>query len=143
LPREHLFDVPEREMDVVAGRTWRSQVAAMAIEFHQKLSGGFASDRAAAVSYADLAEQVFREFEPVHSLAVISAVVRRCHADLSGSAGEDQLELLGAMARRQLTALPSIAVALRRKTPGGAPRQPLGWAGREHLVRQRSGLRRS
>jgi len=134
-------------MDVVAGRTWRSQVAAVGLKFHQKLSGGFASDRAVAVSYADLAEQLFREFEPAHSLAVISTVVRRCHADLSGSAGGEQLELLGAMARQQLTALPSIApaiaVALRRKTPGGAPRQPLGWAGREQLVRQRSGLRRS
>lgn len=138
----HLFDVPEREMDVVAGRTWRSQVATMTIEFHQKLSSGCARDKA-VVSYADLAEQLFREFEPAHSLAVISAVVRRCRADLSRSPGEDRLELLEDMARRQLTALPSIALALRQKTPGGAPRQPLGWAGREHLVRQRSGLRRS
>jgi hypothetical protein len=138
----HLFDVPEREMDVVAGCTWRSQVAAMTVEFHQKLSSGCARGKA-AVSYADLAEQLFREFEPAHSLAVISAVVRRCRADLSGSPGEERLELLEDMARQQLTALPSIALALRQKTPGGPSRQPLGWAGREHLVRQRSGLRRS
>jgi len=114
----------------------------MTTEFHQKLSGGCAR-ATAAVSYADLAEQLFGEFEPAHSLSVISAVMRRCRADLSGSAGVERLELLGDMARQQLAALPSLASALRQKTPGGPSRQPLGWAGREHLVRQRSGLRRS
>ncbi len=57
------------------------------------------------VSYCDLTERLFAEFEWRHPLPVITAVVRQCDADLSGAPPEALPELLERSARQRLTDL--------------------------------------
>jgi hypothetical protein len=52
-------------------------------------------------SYCDVAERLFGEFERVHRLPVIAAVVRQCQVQLEGAVPE----LLERLARQRLTDL--------------------------------------
>ena len=61
------------------------------------------------VSYCDVTERMFREFERVHPLPVIAGVVRQCREDLVGSPRGALPELLERLARQRLSDLqPSI-----------------------------------
>jgi len=61
------------------------------------------------VSYCDVTERMFREFERVHPLPVIAGVVRQCRKDLVGSPRGALPELLERLARQRLSDLqPSI-----------------------------------
>jgi hypothetical protein len=55
-------------------------------------------------SYADITEQMFREFTPEHSLAMIADTVRRCRTDLRASRRGPGLESLERLVRQRLTA---------------------------------------
>ncbi len=58
------------------------------------------------ISYCDVTERMFKEFERVHSLPVIAAVVRQCREDLEGSPRGALPELCERLARQRLTDLP-------------------------------------
>ncbi len=58
------------------------------------------------VSYCDVTERMFSEFERVHPLPVIAAVVRQCREDLEGSSRGALPELCERLARQRLTDLP-------------------------------------
>ena len=58
------------------------------------------------VSYCDVTERMFTEFERVHPLPVIAAVVRQCRDDLAGSPPGALPELVERLARQRLSDLP-------------------------------------
>jgi hypothetical protein len=58
------------------------------------------------VSYCDVTERMFTEFERVHPLPVIAAVVRQCRDDLAGSPPGALPELVQRLARQRLSDLP-------------------------------------
>lgn len=58
------------------------------------------------VSYCDVTERMFAEFERVHPLPVIAAVVRQCCDDLAGSPPGAIPELVERLARQRLSDLP-------------------------------------
>jgi len=70
------------------------------------------------VSYCDVTERMFTEFERVHPLPVIAAVVRQCRDDLAGSPPGALPELVQRLARQRLSDLPpstsTISAALHR-----------------------------
>ncbi|MGX7680081.1 hypothetical protein ACSMXN_14410 [Jatrophihabitans sp. DSM 45814] len=55
--------------------------------------------------YADLVEQLFREYEPVLSLCGIVELVNQCRRDLAGSPATAMPELLERLARCRLSVL--------------------------------------
>jgi hypothetical protein len=55
-------------------------------------------------SYADITEQMFREFASEHSLSVIADTVRRCRTDLRASRRGPGLESLERLVRQRLSA---------------------------------------
>ncbi|HEV7790588.1 MAG TPA: hypothetical protein VGP05_16395 [Pseudonocardia sp.] len=55
-------------------------------------------------SYADITEQMFREFASEHSLSVIADTVRRCRTDLRASRHGSGLESLERLVRQRLSA---------------------------------------
>lgn len=57
------------------------------------------------VSNCDLTERLFAEFESLHPLPEITAVVRQCVADLRGAPRDALPELLERSARQRLTDL--------------------------------------
>jgi hypothetical protein len=57
-------------------------------------------------SYADVAECLFREFEPVHELWTITQVVHQCRAELEGSPLASVPGTLESLARERLENLP-------------------------------------
>jgi len=59
------------------------------------------------VSYCDVTERLFGEFERVQPLPVIAAVVRQCRHDLEGSPPGALPELLERLARQRLSDLQS------------------------------------
>lgn len=59
-------------------------------------------------SYADVTERLFREFEPVHGLPMITQIMRRCRADLRGAPGDAMLDTLERMARQRISSLPTL-----------------------------------
>ena len=56
-------------------------------------------------SYADVTERLFRAFEGVHPLPVITAVVAQCRTDLDSVATGAIPELLERLAHQRLTDL--------------------------------------
>ncbi len=56
-------------------------------------------------SYADVTERLFRAFEEVHPLPVITAVVQQCRADLDSVPSEAIPELLERVAHQRLSDL--------------------------------------
>ncbi len=58
------------------------------------------------VSYCDVTERMFTEFERVHPLPVIAAIVRQCRDDLAGSPPGALPELVQRLARQRLSDLP-------------------------------------
>lgn len=58
------------------------------------------------ISYADLAERLFGEFEAAHGLAAISDTIRRCRAELPASPNAATLDVLETRARRRLATTP-------------------------------------
>jgi hypothetical protein len=58
------------------------------------------------VSYADVVERLFRDFEDRHLLSVISSTVRRCDQRLTDHGGTALLELLERAARDCLARAP-------------------------------------
>ncbi len=58
-----------------------------------------------AESYCDVTERLSGEFERVHRLPVIAAVVRQCQVQLEGAAKGSVPVLLERLARQRLTAL--------------------------------------
>jgi len=58
-------------------------------------------------SYCDVTERLFGEFERVHPLPVIAAVVRQCRNDLEGSPPGALPEVLERLARQRLSDLQS------------------------------------
>jgi len=57
------------------------------------------------ISFCDVTERMFGEFERVHPLPVIAAVVRQCREDLEGAPRGAIPELLERLARQRLTDL--------------------------------------
>ena len=58
-------------------------------------------------SYCDVTERLFGEFERVHPLPVIAAVVRQCRNDLEGSPPGALPEVLERLASQRLSDLQS------------------------------------
>ncbi len=56
-------------------------------------------------SYADVTERLFRTFEEVHQLPVITAVVQQCRADLDSVPCGSIPELLERLAHQRLSDL--------------------------------------
>ncbi len=84
-------------------------------------------------SYCDVAERLFGEFERVHRLPVIAAVVRQCQVQLEGAAKGSVPVLLERLARQRLTDLPPTL-------PGGTA-SVHGAAAHEAGTRSATGLR--
>ncbi len=57
------------------------------------------------VSFADVTERLFRRFDAVYPLPVITAVVRQCRTDLDGAPPGAMPELLERLAQQRLSDL--------------------------------------
>ncbi|MBO0849826.1 MAG: hypothetical protein J2P20_10220, partial [Pseudonocardia sp.] len=58
------------------------------------------------ISYADLAECLFGEFEALHGLTAISDTIRQCRAELPASLNAATMNVLETRARRRLATAP-------------------------------------
>jgi hypothetical protein len=86
-----------------------------------------------ALSYADLVERLFREFEDQVTLTAIADVVRECRVQLKGSPPQALPELTERLARQRLTRIAAAAAA----EPGPAPDPGAGTANIGAIPRQR------
>jgi hypothetical protein len=80
--------------------------------------------------YADLIEQLFREYEAVLSLSGIVALVNQCRHDLAGSPVTAMPELLERLARCRLSTLAEEHGARGNQRGTGAEAAPVsevGW----------------
>jgi hypothetical protein len=80
-------------------------------------------------SYADVAECLFREFEPVHGLWTITQVVRRCRTDLEGSPLASLPATLERLARERLENLSALTFPAVDQDGDELTSAPVGRAG--------------
>jgi hypothetical protein len=71
--------------------------------------------------YADLVEQLFREYESILSLSGIVALVNQCRHDLAGSPATAMPELLERLARWRLSVLAKANPVRREDLGVGEP----------------------